>query len=73
MKEEYWQIVRQLPGIARNDAGEVLASPEALTVINMPSLQQTWIFQEQGNAESAQEGPEYCRDYVGSDFSRPAP
>ncbi|MGN6367139.1 MAG: ABC transporter permease [Phycisphaerae bacterium] len=31
-------IIRQLPGIARNDKGEPLASPEGLTIVNLPSV-----------------------------------
>lgn len=39
VKEEYWQIIRHLPGIARTEDGEMMASPEGLTVINLPSIQ----------------------------------
>ena len=39
LKEEVYQIVRQLPGIARNEAGEPMASPEAQTVVNLPSVE----------------------------------
>jgi ABC-type lipoprotein release transport system permease subunit len=36
---EAFQIIRQLPGIGLNAAGEPLASPEALTVVNLPSIE----------------------------------
>lgn len=39
LKEEVYQIVRQLPGIARSADGAVMASPEAQTVVNLPSLE----------------------------------
>jgi putative ABC transport system permease protein len=39
LKEEVYQIVRQLPGIAKNEKGEPLASPEAQTVVNLPSVE----------------------------------
>ncbi len=35
---ETYQIVRQLPGIARTSAGEPMVSPEGLTVVNLPSV-----------------------------------
>jgi len=38
VKEETYQIVRQLPGIARN-GGELMASPEGQTVVNLPSVE----------------------------------
>ena len=38
LKEEVYQIVRQIPGIARNDKGEPMASPEGQTVVNLPSV-----------------------------------
>jgi putative ABC transport system permease protein len=38
VKEESWQVVRALPMIARNAQGEALASPEVLTVVNLPSV-----------------------------------
>jgi ABC-type antimicrobial peptide transport system permease subunit len=39
LKEEVYQIVRQFPGIAKNDNGEPMASPEAQTVVNLPSVE----------------------------------
>jgi ABC-type lipoprotein release transport system permease subunit len=39
LKEEVYQIVRQLPGIARSEAGEPMASPEGQTVVNLPSVE----------------------------------
>jgi ABC-type antimicrobial peptide transport system permease subunit len=39
LKEETFQIVRQFPGIAKNEAGEPMASPEAQTVVNLPSVE----------------------------------
>jgi len=39
LKEEVYQIVRQIPGIAKNAAGEPMASPEAQTVVNLPSVE----------------------------------
>ena len=39
LKEDVYQTLRQLPGIARNAAGEPMASPEALTVVNLPSVE----------------------------------
>jgi ABC-type lipoprotein release transport system permease subunit len=39
LKEEVYQIVRQLPGIARSQAGEPMASPEGQTVVNLPSVE----------------------------------
>ncbi len=38
VKEETYQIVRQLPGIALSGTGEPMASPEGLTVVNLPSI-----------------------------------
>jgi len=35
---EAFQILKAKPGIAVNDAGELLASPEIVTVINLPSV-----------------------------------
>ncbi|HEY7091066.1 MAG TPA: ABC transporter permease [Tepidisphaeraceae bacterium] len=37
--QETWEVVRQLPGIARTSSGEVMASPEGLVVINLPSIE----------------------------------
>jgi ABC-type lipoprotein release transport system permease subunit len=39
LKEDIYQTVRQLPGIARNAAGEPMASPEGQTVVNLPSVE----------------------------------
>jgi ABC-type lipoprotein release transport system permease subunit len=39
VKEENVQIVRQLPGIARTPDGEPMASPEGITVVNLPSVE----------------------------------
>jgi putative ABC transport system permease protein len=35
---EAYQIIRRLPGIATNPAGEPMVSPEGITVINLPSV-----------------------------------
>src|SRR4051794_20635766 len=35
---EAYQIIRQLPGIAKDASGEPMVSPEGLTVINLPSV-----------------------------------
>src|SRR5688572_13821849 len=39
LSEEKYQIIRQMPGIARSAGGEPLVSPEALTVVNLPSVE----------------------------------
>jgi ABC-type lipoprotein release transport system permease subunit len=39
LKEETYQIIRRLPGIATAPDGEPMASPEALTVVNLPSVE----------------------------------
>jgi len=39
VKEENYQIVRRLPGIAKDASGEPLVSPEAMTVVNLPSIE----------------------------------
>ncbi len=39
VKEENYQIVRRLPGIAKDASGEPLVSPEAMTVVNLPSVE----------------------------------
>jgi ABC-type lipoprotein release transport system permease subunit len=39
IKEEWWQVIRQMPGIAKNGDGQVMASPEAQTVVNLPSVE----------------------------------
>src|SRR5215212_2631643 len=39
IKEEAYQIVRRLPGIEPAPNGEPMASPEAQTVVNLPSLE----------------------------------
>jgi ABC-type lipoprotein release transport system permease subunit len=33
-----YQTIKQMPGIARNSAGEPMVSPEGLTIINLPSV-----------------------------------
>jgi putative ABC transport system permease protein len=35
---EAYQIIRRLPGIATDDKGEPMVSPEGLTVVNLPSV-----------------------------------
>jgi ABC-type antimicrobial peptide transport system permease subunit len=35
---EAYQIIRRLPGIATDDTGEPMVSPEGLTVVNLPSV-----------------------------------
>src|SRR5439155_19817170 len=37
IKEDAYQIVRSMPGIAVNDRNDPMASPEAQTVVNLPS------------------------------------
>ncbi|MBC8106531.1 MAG: ABC transporter permease [Anaerolineae bacterium] len=37
LKEEAFQIVKQLPGIAQSKDGEQMASPEGITIVNLPS------------------------------------
>lgn len=39
MKEEAYQIVRRMPGLAKDDKGEPMASPEGMTVVNLPSVE----------------------------------
>jgi ABC-type lipoprotein release transport system permease subunit len=39
IKEEAYQIVRRMTGIAVNDKNEPMASPEAQTVVNLPSVE----------------------------------
>src|SRR4051794_30924175 len=39
VKEETYQIVRRMPGIAMTSDGEPMASAEALTVVNLPSVE----------------------------------
>jgi putative ABC transport system permease protein len=39
IKEEWYQVIRQLPGIARGADGQPIASPEAQTVVNLPSVE----------------------------------
>jgi ABC-type lipoprotein release transport system permease subunit len=39
VKEDAWQVIRTLPGIEKDEAGQVLASPEVLTVVNIPSVE----------------------------------
>lgn len=38
VSSESFQIIRRLPGIATDAAGEPLVSPEAMTVVNLPSV-----------------------------------
>lgn len=38
VSNDAYQIIRRLPGIARTDAGEPMVSPEAVTVVNLPSV-----------------------------------
>lgn len=38
VSSEAYQIIRQLPGIATDPKGEPMASPEGLTVVNLPSV-----------------------------------
>jgi ABC-type antimicrobial peptide transport system permease subunit len=38
VSSDAYQIVRQLPGIARTPDGEPMVSPEGLTVVNLPSV-----------------------------------
>lgn len=39
VKEESWQVVRAFPGIALGAGDQVLASPEGMQIINLPSLE----------------------------------
>jgi ABC-type lipoprotein release transport system permease subunit len=39
MREESFQIVKQLPGIARTKEGEPMASQEGVTIVNLPSVE----------------------------------
>ena len=39
LKEEVYQIVKQIPGIAKTRDGELMASPEGQTVVNLPSVE----------------------------------
>ena len=38
VSSEAYQIIRQLPGIAKTPDGEPMVSPEGLTVVNLPSV-----------------------------------
>jgi putative ABC transport system permease protein len=38
VSSDTYQIIRQLPGIAKTDKGEPMVSPEGLTVVNLPSV-----------------------------------
>ena len=38
VSSEAYQIIRRLPGIATNQSGEPMVSPEGLTVVNLPSV-----------------------------------
>src|SRR5689334_18516338 len=39
VKDETFRIVKEMPGIARTASGEIMASPEATTVVNLPSVE----------------------------------
>lgn len=39
VSSEAYQIIRQMPGIAKTPDGEPMVSPEALTVVNLPSVE----------------------------------
>jgi ABC-type lipoprotein release transport system permease subunit len=39
LKEDVYQIVKQIPGIAKTNDGELMASPEGQTVVNLPSVE----------------------------------
>src|SRR5436190_17212592 len=39
VEDQKYQIVRQMPGIARTPQGEPMVSPEGLTVVNLPSVE----------------------------------
>src|SRR5678816_4370254 len=38
IKEDWYQIIRQVPGIAAGADGQPLVSPEGQTVVNLPSV-----------------------------------
>ncbi|MGC4032916.1 MAG: ABC transporter permease [Tepidisphaeraceae bacterium] len=38
VSSETYQIVRRLPGIAKDESGEPMVSPEAITVVNLPNV-----------------------------------
>jgi putative ABC transport system permease protein len=38
IKEDWYQVIRQTPGIAAGPDGEPMVSPEAQTVVNLPSV-----------------------------------
>lgn len=38
VSNETYQIVRRLPGIATNEKGEPMVSPESITIVNLPSV-----------------------------------
>src|SRR3954447_9487549 len=39
IKEEWYQVIRQTPGIAPSPDGQPMASPEGQTVVNLPSVE----------------------------------
>src|SRR4051794_20060616 len=39
LSEDKYQIIRQAPGVARSADGEPMVSPEGLTVVNLPSVE----------------------------------
>lgn len=39
VKEETYQIIRRMPQVALGSTGEPLASPEGMTVVNLPSIE----------------------------------
>src|SRR5215207_2576456 len=39
IKEEWYQVIRQLPGIELSPDKQPMASPEAQTVVNLPSVE----------------------------------
>ncbi len=39
LSEESYQIIRRIPGLAKDQKGEPIASPEGITIVNLPSLE----------------------------------
>ena len=39
LTEESYQIIRRMPGLAKDEAGEPIASPEGITIVNLPSIE----------------------------------
>ena len=39
IKEEWYQVIRQVPGIELSPEKQAMASPEAQTVVNLPSVE----------------------------------